>query len=431
VAVGVAVVGVAVGAAAVAKTLAWRVLPVGAVSAAAVAARAWLEKDDKYLSGGGKRLALCAALGVAMNVNPWLPQSVAFSIAAATTMGIITQPVSQSSAALIGLSAAALLGTSTAEAALGGFSSSLLWLGLLAPLAGSGLKGFRDRIHSVAGLVLDRIPVIGKSWSNAAADVVAAPVQCSGDDQVARSMFLTGSSTNILAACLAASIFGTQGLGVTAWTKAALVPALVLMAVRPLLARAWDLLNVGDEDESVEAGSLDTNVQFDEVVGMAAYGGMAYTVGAGILSPITAMLAAVSVLKLRGTTSFNDLGAPAFEKLAIYGSLLTLSAGLASNYHQVGRALTGVLSAVTVLPASWHSYLLVAGYLYIRRYFGDGAMHIAALFPTFLAALGGGPGAALTLVLATNLGQKDQNNKQLLIRYVQVVVFMLAGRYLG
>jgi len=421
----------AAGAAAIAQTLGWRILPVGAVAAVAAAARMWFDKDDEYLSGSGKRLALCVALGVAMNLNPWFPQSVAFSIAASTTLGIITRPVSQASAAVIGLSAAALCGTRTAEAALGGFSHSLLWVMLLVPLAASGLGGFRARAHSIVGTVLDKIPVIGKSWSNSVADVVAAPLQCAGDDQVARSMFLTGSSTNILAAGLAASIFGTQGLGVMAWTKAALVPMLVLMAVRPLLAKAWDAVKIEDEDDSPEAGSLDTDVKLDDCVGMAAYAGMIYAVGAGLLSPITAILAAVSVLKLRGITSFDSIDGAGYQKLAVYGSLLTLSAGLAKSYQHVGGALTGLLAAVPMLPALTHSYLLVAGYLYTRRFFDDGAMHVAALFPTFLAALGGGPAAALTLVLATNLGSKDQSNKQLLTRYVQLLVFMLAGKYLA
>jgi len=402
------------------------------VWASVVVARDWITQDTGRLRGGARRLFLCVVVAIVMMVNVLAPQTAAFTITSVTTLAVMTQPVLPVFAVLAGLGMACLL-TMDASFALQSFALPQLWTGLFASLVGTGLPDLRGRLIAALRGSLGRVPVVGTSWLSALANLLVAPWRrCS--DGVVTSLFLTGSASNVLAACLASGSFGIPGLGVMEWTRTALAPVTAVLLLRPLLVSTLDRLGLADvEDlrEPCDEGKLKPGpVAVDELLGVLLVCGCPYLLARGVVvEPLVAALLACTVLALRGRISTTDLSGSLFQEVLLIASLAALNSGAFVGYGGFASLLTEFLAAIPGVPYLLHPWLLVAGYLYLRRYFQDGTLQVAALFPTFLAALGGNARDVLVLAFATSIGRRDQSERLYASRLALVFIFMVVAGY--
>jgi hypothetical protein len=249
---------------------------------------------------------------------------------------------------------------------------------------------------------------------------------------LARSLFLTGSNASVLAACLGIGCLGVQGLGLQDWTQLAL-PLLLVMALKPFLHRIWKATGLSPKDIPAAADKPKYTFGFDDFLRTVLFA-WAITCAGFLRSvqPVAALLGVFGIMSLRGMVSFKDITEERFVNLAVFASLVVLSGGIGSVYMRLGGFLANFLRSVDVLPGSLHTWVLIGTYLGLRRFFARAELHVATLLPTFAAALahcGMSPALAIvTLSLTSNLGASGQSAKEAFMRYVEVVIFILARR---
>ncbi|CAK0826117.1 unnamed protein product [Prorocentrum cordatum] len=310
--------------------------------------------------------------------------------------------------------------------ALSGFGAPLLWLGLLVPVCAKGFGNIRGSIHNLVGNVIDKVPVVGTSWAHSIADVVTSPLQCGKGDGLAKSLFLTGSNTSLLAAGLGIGCLGVQGLGVQEWTQLSL-PLLLVLALRPFLQRVWMVTGLSQEGMPAAADKPKYTFGFDDFLRTVLFA-WAITCAGFLRSvqPVAALLGVFGIMSLRGMVSFKDIDEEQFGNLTVFASLVVLSGGIGSVYMRLGGFLANFLRSAAVLPSGLHTWALIAAYLGLRRFFARAELHVATLLPTFAAALahcGMSPGLAIvTLALTSNLGASGQSAQDAFMRYVEVVI---------
>ena len=378
------------------------------------------------------------------------------AIFAATITGSIVRPLSGSAVVLLGITALPLFRVMTIEESLGGYADPVVWLVLAAFFISRGMikTGLGRRIaflfikaigkHSIGlayalvsteAVLASVIPSTGarsggilfpiaKSLAEAyesrpgpsarrlGAFLMTTVYQC---NVVVCAMYLTGQASNPIIARLAKEVTGIE-VSYSRWVIAAAVPALVSLALVPLLIyrifppeiKHTPIASQFASDELKRMGST----KWSEWVMLLVFGLIAIlwmTPQRSGLHYATVALVGICVLLLTGVLDFDDLinERSAWSVFIWYGGLLRMAEALG----QTGITKRFAESAAT-LTLGWKWWLALAAllliYFYAHYAFASITAHATAMYTPFLIVIlaAGAPPflAVLSLAYFSNLG---------------------------
>lgn len=378
------------------------------------------------------------------------------AIFAATITGLILQPLPQGAVVISGVAVAAITGTLSPIDALAGYSDSTVWLIVAAFLLCRGfiITGLGRRIAFLAvrafgsstlrlGYALtlaDTIIAPATPSNTARAGGILFPVvrslsSCLGSEPgptsrragaflmfnefqinlVTSALFLTGVAPNAMISRLALASFGYQ-ITWMGWLRAAFLPALVSLAVIPVLL--YSLLkpevrlttdatgHAGCELDRM--GPLSGGERRMLVVFVGTLGLWATGQWTGI-NPTAVALAGIATLLVLRVLSWEDvLGERgAWDALVWFGGLVSLASGL--GRQGVADAMASALKSGFSGMNSWVPgfVLVVVAYVYSHYFIASMTAHATALYiPACMAAVSLGtplPLAIMVLAFANSL----------------------------
>jgi len=323
-------------------------------SATAAAATPW--KGVK-----AKPFAFCVALGLLIRFGLPIPTGVTpqawsmLSIFVATISGIVTEPLPAPGVAMCGLTCGILTGTISFAEGMASFTDEVIWLVVLAFFFARGFSktGLGDRIafnvvRAVGGTTLglayglnaaEAIVAAGMPSSAARAAGIFFPIvdsvaKASGSDPAqgtekktgrflvqsafqatgnSATLWLTGAAQNMLVLRLASQIGYDMPSPFKTWLVACSVPALVAMALTPLVAFKLFPPEVKRTPEAPEAARTRLSamgpMSRDELVmAFTLLGMVALWAGATFfhISPVVTALLGLCTLMLFGTVTWAD-----------------------------------------------------------------------------------------------------------------------------
>ncbi|CAE8645913.1 unnamed protein product, partial [Polarella glacialis] len=390
-------------------------------------------------------MAISVGLGLLIRFVIPIPEGVSaqgWSILAlfvATVAGIVTQPLPAPGVAFCGLTVGLLTKTLTFYEGVAAFTDEVLWLVLLAFFFTKGFAktGLGDRIalsivRLVGGTTLglayglniaEGALAAGMPSSAARAAGVFYPLvdsvaKASGSDPAngtekktgafliqssfqatgnSSSLWLYGAAQNLLALRLAAQLGYVVQNPFMAWLKASCVPALVAMALTPLVAY-WaikpEVTKTPEAPKEAERKLKEMGpVSRDEAILAAVIGGMlvlwAGSTAFGIPSVNTAVLG-LTVLLFTGVLTWDDCAGEkgAWTTMTWFAILVSMS------------AMLNKLGIVTWLAASISAKISAAGlsggpaflvlllvYVFSHYAFASQVAHLSALYLPFIAMM--------------------------------------------
>ncbi len=372
------------------------------------------------------------------------------AIFVATIVGSIVRPVPGGAIVLLGVTAAAVSGALTVEAALGGYASPIVWLVLAAFMISRGMikTGLGRRIALVFVRAIGH-RTLGLGYALVSTDMLLASVipsngaraggiifpvaksvaeaydsrpgetarrlgaflmpliyQC---DVIVCAMFLTGQASNALIATLARDVTGIE-LTYPRWIIGSIVPGLVSLLVVPLLLYKIFPPEIKRTPEAAKyaaaelksMGRMSLHEKLMLLV-FALVGALWMTTSwHGINYAVVALLG-ISVLLLSGVLEWEDVIAEraAWDVFIWYGGLVRLAEALGE---------TGITKAFAEQAASftrgwiWWAALggLLLVYFYAHYAFASITAHATAMYVPFLVVIiaSGAPPALAVLSLA-------------------------------
>lgn len=409
---------------------------------------------------GSRQLALRYAIPVALGTLLWLLPAPAgleprawqmFAVFVATIAGVVSAPVPMSVVAIIGATAATLLGLIEFNDVVRATGTDLVWLILLAFFISKGVikTGLGRRI---ALLFMRRLgtTTVGLGYGLAVTELIVAPampsitaraggvmlpitraiseVLGSRPDDATRSrvgaylvlcafhanivtaaMFVTAMAGNPLAVKLA----DDQGVDISwlDWTLAAALPGLLCLALIPLLllwiARPQIRRTPGASALAHEQLAAMGPVSRNEKLMAAIFAGLLGLWVLGDLIGIGATLAAalgVSAMIVAGVITWQD----ALEEKSAWDTMIWIGLliMLASKLNEFGMVkwFGGEFGPVLEGYPKYAVFVLVCLiYFYVHYFFASATAHISALFPVCLALLAGAglPPFAVALALGS------------------------------
>lgn len=372
------------------------------------------------------------------------------AIFVATIVGIILKPLPMGAVAILGITATALTGTLTINAALSGFGNRVIWLIVLAFFISRGFikTGLGARIAYMFMSLIGK-KSLGLSYGLIATDLILAPAVPSNtaraggvvfpilqsisraygsnpDDGTAgkigrfltlvafqgtiitSAMFLTAMAANPLAAKLA----GDMGIEITwgGWALAALVPGIVSLAVIPQVIYR---LAPPEIKETPEATQIARNklkemggIKASEWIMVFAFFSLLtlwiFGKALSIHSTVTALVG-LSILLVFGVLSWDDVlnEKGAWNTLVWFAALVMMASqlntlGLVGWFSEV---MGGAVEGIPWLPAFIALSLV---YFYSHYLFASNTAHVGAMYAAFLAValVVGTPPMLAALVLA-------------------------------
>jgi DASS family divalent anion:Na+ symporter len=366
-----------------------------------------------------------------------------------TITGLILQPLPQGAVVLIGLSLAAITGALSPGDVLAGYSDSTVWLIVTAFLYARGfiLTGLGRRI---AYLLIRLIggSTLGLGYALMAADAILAPAtpsntaraggvlfpiarslaSCLGSEPgpisnrggaflmfnsfqanlVTSALFLTAAAPNVLIAKLARESLG-YSISWILWFRAALVPAVISLAVLPLLfykllkpesARSEEAPRLA-RNELERLGPVSRGEACMLLVFLATLILWATEQWTGLNATAIA-LAGVAMLLALGVFSWQDVigEKSAWDALVWFGGLVSLASGLSRQgvIHALASGLQSALGNLRFWPVAL--VLLLFAYVYSHYFVASMTAHATALYVPFclLAVAVGAPVPLTTMV---------------------------------
>ena len=388
------------------------------------------------------------------NLTPAAMHLIAIFIA--TIAGLVLQPLPQGAVVIAGIAVAAITGTLSPAEVLSGYSDPTVWLIVAAFLLCRGfiITGLGRRIAFLvvrafgtstlrlgyALTLADAIIAPATPSNTARAGGILFPVvrslsSCLGSEPgptagragaflmfnefqvnlVTSALFLTGVAPNAMIVRLAGESFGYQITWI-GWLRAAFLPALVSLAVTPILLY-W-LLKPGIAKTDNAAGHAGRELARMGPLSKGEGRMLAVFVGTlGLwatgqwtgLNATAVALAGVAALLLLRVLSWEDvLGERgAWDALIWFGGLLSLASGL--GRLGVADAMASALRASFAGLDSWVPgfILVVLAYVYSHYFIASMTAHAAALYvPACMAAVSLGtplPLAVMVLAFANSL----------------------------
>lgn len=371
------------------------------------------------------------------------------AIFAATIAGLIAQPLPQGAIVLAALSLAAVGGTLPFGDILSGYGDGTVWLIVSAFILARGFiqTGLGRRIAFLLVGAFGR-STLGLGYALTLADAVLAPATPSNTARaggvlfpvvrslaaslgsepgptarragaflmftefqanlVTSALFLTGVAPNAMIAKMAGE---TLGYRVTwlGWFAAASVPALISLALLPLLLYRW----LEPETKRSEDAARFARRELEKMGPMTAAERRMLSVFAGTLllwatgqwtglNATAVALCGISALLILGVLRWDDVIAErgAWDALVWFGGLVSLTTGL-GKLGVIGLLASTLESSLRGLH-SWHlGFVLVAvAYVYSHYFVASMTAHAAALYiPLALVATGLGAPPALTAMV--------------------------------
>ena len=416
---------------------------------------------NKSVGAVRPRIAAVVVVGVGLwclpppgNLTPAAMHLIAIFIA--TIAGLVLQPLPQGAVVIAGIAVAAITGTLSPAEVLLGYSDPTVWLIVAAFLLCRGfiITGLGRRIAFLvvrafgtstlrlgyALTLADAIIAPATPSNTARAGGILFPVvrslsSCLGSEPgptagragaflmfnefqvnlVTSALFLTGVAPNAMIVRLAGESFGYQITWI-GWLRAAFLPALVSLAVTPILLY-W-LLKPGIAKTDNAAGHASRELARMGPLSKGEGRMLAVFVGTlGLwatgqwtgLNATAVALAGVAALLLLRVLSWEDvLGERgAWDALIWFGGLLSLASGL--GRLGVADAMASALRASFAGLDSWVPgfILVVLAYVYSHYFIASMTAHAAALYvPACMAAVSLGtplPLAVMVLAFANSL----------------------------
>ncbi len=388
------------------------------------------------------------AFPVPTGITPESWQLLAIFIA--TIVGSILRPASAGAVVFFGVTALAVTGTLTPVKALGGYAEPLVWLVLASFFMSRGVlkTGLGRRIaflfiraigRSSLGLAYalvgtDALLATFLPSNSARAGGVVFPIARSlaeaydshpgptakrlgayllltvyQGDVIACAAFLTGQVSNVLIAKFAMDLAKVD-LSYTRWLVAGIVPAVVSLAIVPLLlfrlyppeVRATPHAAALANDELAKLGPMSTQERL--MLGVfALVAGLWITTSWHHIDYAVVALLGVSTLVLTGVLTWDDVTSerPAWDVFIWYGGLVRMAGalsetGLTTKFAQAAAHATAGWSGIAVIVA------LLAVYVFAHYGFASITAHVTAMFTPFLVVLiaAGAPPLLAVLLMA-------------------------------
>ena len=388
------------------------------------------------------------------NLTPAAMHLIAIFIA--TIAGLVLQPLPQGAVVIAGIAVAAITGTFSPAEVLSGYSDPTVWLIVAAFLLCRGfiITGLGRRIAFLvvrafgtstlrlgyALTLADAIIAPATPSNTARAGGILFPVvrslsSCLGSEPgptagragaflmfnefqvnlVTSALFLTGVAPNAMIVRLAGESFGYQITWI-GWLRAAFLPALVSLAVTPILLYWLLKPGIAKTDnaaghasrELARMGPLSKGEGRMLAVFVATLGLWATGQWTGLNATAVALAGVAALLLLRVLSWEDVLGERgAWDALIWFGGLLSLASGL--GRLGVADAMASALRASFAGLDSWVPgfILVVLAYVYSHYFIASMTAHAAALYvPACMAAVSLGtplPLAVMVLAFANSL----------------------------
>jgi DASS family divalent anion:Na+ symporter len=366
-----------------------------------------------------------------------------------TIIGLLLQPLPQGAVVLIGLSLAAITGVLSPGDVLAGYSDSTVWLIVAAFLLARGftLTGLGRRIAYLLVRLLGG-SMLGLGYALTAADAIIAPAMpsntargggvlfpvvrslssCLGSEPgptahragaflmfnsfqinlVTSALFLTAVAPNVLIAKLAGASLGYSITWIL-WFRSALVPAVISLAILPLLFYRLLKPELVRSEEAPSLARKELNrlgpVSKGEVCMLLVFLITLLLWATGQWTGLNATVIAltgVAMMVVLGVFSWQDVIGErnAWDALVWFGGLVSLASGL-SKLGAIDVLASGVRSAlgnVRFWPAALVLLLLV--YVYSHYFMASMTAHATAFYVPFclLATTVGAPVPLIAMV---------------------------------
>mmetsp|Transcript_24516 Transcript_24516/g.77159 ORF Transcript_24516/g.77159 Transcript_24516/m.77159 type:complete len:439 (-) Transcript_24516:51-1367(-) len=376
------------------------------------------------------------------------------AIFVATICGIVTGPLPPPGVALCGLTLGVLTGTLTFAQGMAAFTDEVIWLVVLAFFFARGFAktGLGDRIafnvvRAVGGTTLglayglnaaEAVVAAGMPSSAARSAGIFYPIansvaKASGSDPArgtekrtgrflvqsafqatgnSSSLWLTGAAQNMLVLRLASQLGFEIASPFKTWLVATSVPALLAMALTPLVAFKALPPEVQKTPEAPEAAKKKLeemgSMSRDEIVmGCTLVGMVTLWAGAGYFGvpPVVTALMGLCVLLLCGTVTWADCVAEkgAWSTFTWFSILVAMSAML-NKLGIVTWLASSISSRITALGLSTGPAFATLALLYTAAHylFASQVAHVGALYQPFVVMMvqTGTPPTVAVLALA-------------------------------
>mmetsp|Transcript_92812 Transcript_92812/g.262501 ORF Transcript_92812/g.262501 Transcript_92812/m.262501 type:complete len:584 (-) Transcript_92812:72-1823(-) len=390
-------------------------------------------------------LAISVGLGLLIRFVIPVPAGVSMqgwstlALFAATICGIVTGPLPAPGVAFCALAVGLITGTLTFAEGVAAFSDEVLWLVLLAFFFTKGFAktGLGDRIalsivrllggttlglayglNIAEGALAAGMPSSAARSAGVFYPLATSVAKASGSDPAqgtqkrtgafliqsafqatgnSSSLWLYGAAQNLLALRLAAQLGYNIPSPFVAWLTATSVPALVAMALTPLVT-FWAMppevkktpeAPAEAERKLKEMGPMSRD---EAVLGGTVAGMLVLWAGATFfgITPVTTAVLGLSVLLLTGTLTWNDCAGEkgAWTTMTWFAILVSMSAML--NKHGIVRWLAASISSkITAagLSAAPAFFLLLLMYTFTHYGFASQVAHLSALYVPFIAMM--------------------------------------------
>lgn len=369
----------------------------------------------------------------------------------ATIVGSIVQPLTGSAMVLLGVVALALFRALPIEKALSGYADRFVWLVLAAFFISRAMikTGLGQRIALIFVRLIGR-KTLGLGYALVFTDFILAsfipstgarsggiilPIARSATETydsrpedgtegrlgtflmtmlyqcevILCATFLTGQASNVIIAGFASQQAGVD-LNYSIWFISAIVPALISLAVIPLMIYRLFPPEIKETPNAVtfaheelkKLGPFDRNERILLIVFVAVVALWITAKLHGIDSTVIALLG-ISSLLVTGVLSWRDLidETHAWEVFIWYGGLVMMATALGET--TIPKLFAGGVASVTT-GLSWPIALLVLAlvFFYAHYAFASITAHVTAMFIPFLAVtVAVGAPAGLTVLVLT------------------------------
>jgi len=408
-----------------------------------------------------KPLALSIAVGLVIRYICPIPASLdpqawsILAIFAATIAGIVTGPLPPPGVAICALAVGALTRTFTFEQGVAAFSDSVIWLVVAAFFFAKGFAktGLGDRIalnvvkkvggttlglayglNAAEGMIASGMPSSAARAAGLFYPIVKSVATATGSDPQngtekktgaflvqssfqatgnSCSLWLFGAAQNLLALRLASQLGYDIPSPFTTWFVANCFPALVAMALTPLVVYKFlppEAKLTPDAPEAAkkkleEMGpiSRDEAILGGTVLGMLFFWAGSTALG---IAPVNTAMAGLAIMLLTGVLSWADCASEkgAWTTMTWFAILVSMSAML-SKLGVVGWVADSISKVIFAAGLSaGPAFLLLLGlYSSVHYLFASQVAHLSALYVPFISMMvkTGTPPTVAVLSLAT------------------------------
>lgn len=358
-----------------------------------------------------------------------------FVIFLTTIVAVIIRPLPMGAISLLALAFCLVTKTLTIEQSLSGFSSSIVWLIVLAFIVAKGFvkTGLGERVayHFIstfgksslglsyslvttelflapavpsntargAGIIYPIIRSLASGYGSSAEQGTSGKIGaflvavCFNANLITSAMFLTGMACNPLVA----SLSSTAGVSITwfTWAKMAMIPGMISLITMPLILYKFfppELKSTPEAPEKARQALKERgSIQWDELIMLGTFlillGLWIFGDSFGIDATSTAIIG-ISILLFTGILDWKDVidEKGAWETL-IWFSILLMMAGMLTKLGMMSW-FAGKMSHL-ITGFHWANTLIILSlvYFYVHYIFASITAHVMSLFAAFLTLM--------------------------------------------